>query len=163
LQGNYAGATQPYEQALLINPGVTATEVNLGLSLALSGDAQDALEYLGPLATSSAATPRIREDYAAALVAAGRTDEAQQVLAIDLPPDEVNTLMADFQTAISNAQSTAAPAAAAPTTATAQVAPVAVQALIGPTPAAPAPPAAVTPMAAAAPTGNTAAGDEILR
>jgi len=169
LQGNYAGATKPYELALLINPGVTATEVNLGLSLALSGDAQDALEYLGPLATSSAATPRIREDYAAALVAAGRTNDAEQVLAIDLPPDEVNTLMADFQTAISNAQSAQAPVAApatmaeAPTAAVATVAPVAVQALIGPTPAAPPPPAAVTPMAAPAPTGNAAAGDDILR
>jgi Flp pilus assembly protein TadD len=168
LQGKYAGATQPYERALLINPGVTATEVNLGLSLALSGDAQDALEYLGPLATSTSATPRIREDYAAALVAAGRTDQARQVLAIDLPPDQVDTLIADFQTAVSAAQSQqAAPVTApAPTDSAAPVAPVAVQGLIGPTFAAPTPPptaAQVDPAAPPAPTGNTAAGNEILR
>lgn len=164
LQGNYAGATQPYEQALLVNPGVTATEVNLGLSLALSGDPQDALEYLGPLATSTSATPRIREDYAAALVAAGRRDQARLVLAIDLPPDQVDALMADFQTAISAAQSqAAAPAAAAATSTTAPVAPVAVQGLIGPAIVAPAPPPEAAPISAPTPTGNAAVGDEILR
>lgn len=164
LQGNYAGATKPYELALLINPGVTATEVNLGLSLALSGDAQDALEYLGPLATSTNATPRIREDYAAALVAAGRMDQARQVLAIDLPPDQVDTLLTDFQTAISAAQSQAATPVAAPETSqTAAVAPVAVQGLIGPAIVTPAPPPQAAPVVAAAPTGNAAVGDEILR
>ncbi len=93
LQGNYAGATQPYQQSLLVQPGILSTEVNLGLSLALSGDAADALDYLGPLATGAQANPRIRQDYAIALLAAGRRDEALQVLTIDLPPDQANQIL----------------------------------------------------------------------
>jgi Flp pilus assembly protein TadD len=96
LQGNYAGATAPYKQALLLAPGVTATEVNLGLSLALAGNGQEALQYLGPLATSTEATPKIREDYAVALLATGRRDEAKQVLSVDLTPDQARALLDGF-------------------------------------------------------------------
>jgi Flp pilus assembly protein TadD len=144
LQGNYAGATGPYQQALLADPGDLAVEVNLGFSLALSGDGEDAVQYLGPLATGSAASPKIREDYALALVAVGHQDQARQVLAVDLPPDQVNTLMGQFAEAIASAPKPAAPAAAAPTvTPAAPVAPVAVQ-LLTPAPAAPPPQTAVT-------------------
>jgi Flp pilus assembly protein TadD len=108
LQGNHAGAVQPYQQALIINPGNLATEVNIGMSLALSGDGDDALQYLGPLATSPDATPKIREDYAAALVAAGRQDEARQVLAVDLPPDQITPLLNDFSAVIASSQAAAA-------------------------------------------------------
>ena len=108
LQGNFAGAVDPYQKALLADPSLTAAEVNLGLSLALSGNGPEALQYLGPLATGQGATPKIREDYAAALVASGRDSEARQVLAIDLPPDQVNGAMDGFSAVI--AQSQAAPA-----------------------------------------------------
>jgi Flp pilus assembly protein TadD len=104
LQGNHAGAVQPYQQALLLNPGNLATEVNIGMSLALSGNGQEALQYLGPLATSPQATPKIREDYAAALVAAGRQDEARQVLTVDLQPAQADQLIAGINTAISMGQ-----------------------------------------------------------
>jgi Flp pilus assembly protein TadD len=117
LQGNHAGAVQPYQQALLINPGNLATEVNIGMSLALSGDGNDALQYLGPLATSPDATPKIREDYAAALVAAGRQDEARQVLAVDLPQDQIAPLINDFSAVIASSQ--AAASQGAPATASA--------------------------------------------
>ncbi len=39
-----------------------AAEVNLGLSSAPSGKGPEALQYLGPLATGQAATPKIRAD-----------------------------------------------------------------------------------------------------
>jgi Flp pilus assembly protein TadD len=104
LQGNFAGAIGPYQQALLAQPGLTAVEVNLGLSLALSGNGAEALQYLGPLATSADATPKIRQNYAAALVAAGRDPEARQVLSIDLPPDQVNSAMAGFSAVIAEPQ-----------------------------------------------------------
>jgi Flp pilus assembly protein TadD len=100
LQGNHEGAKAPYRQSLLLKPGDTATEVNLGLSLALAGDADDALQYLGPLAASQRATPKIRQDYATALLAAGRPDQARQVLTIDLPPAQVDTMMAAIAAAI---------------------------------------------------------------
>jgi Flp pilus assembly protein TadD len=129
LQGKYAAATQPYQQALLLQPGTLATEVNLGMSEALSGDSTDALQYLGPLATGQDATPKIREDYATALVAAGRMDEAKQILSIDLAPDQVTALLSDLSGAIENtdgqtAAATAAPAPSAPVAASAAVTPV---------------------------------------
>jgi Flp pilus assembly protein TadD len=132
LQGKYAAAEQPYNQALLINPGAAATEVNLGLSEALAGDAQDALDYLGPLAAGQGATPKIREDYAAALVAASRVNDAREVLRIDLTPDQVNAMLTGFAAIIGSsapiAQAAAAPAIA-PTQSSAAVTPVMVSAL----------------------------------
>jgi Flp pilus assembly protein TadD len=151
LQGNFAGAVQPYQQALQNDPALTAAEVNLGLSLALSGNGAAALQYLGPLATGPGATPKIREDYAAALVASGRDPEARQVLAIDLPPDDVNSAMDGFAAVIAGAQPPLPPpgsAPAAPATAPAgAVQPAAVSAapLPGSPPAPPAPPLAITP------------------
>jgi Flp pilus assembly protein TadD len=104
LQGNFAGAIDPYQRALLAQPGCIAAEVNLGLSLALSGNAAQALQYLGPLATGPDATPKIRENYAAALIASGRGTEARQVLGVDLPPDQVDRAMAGFISVLANAQ-----------------------------------------------------------
>ena len=118
LQGNFAGAVEPYQRALLANPSLTAVEVNLGLSLALSGNGPEALQYLGPLATSVSATPKIREDYAAALIASGRADEARQVLAVDLPPDEVVAAMNGFSTVIAQSQMPPPPVAPPAPTAT---------------------------------------------
>jgi len=149
LQANHAGAQQAYQQALLLQPGSVSTEVNLGMSLALSGDGADALQYLGPLATSQEATPKIREDYAAALVAAGRPDEARAVLAVDLPADGVQQLMADFALAISTPAppaAAAAPASAPAVSTPAAPAPVVAQPLatqaVAPVPVAAAPAAA---------------------
>jgi Flp pilus assembly protein TadD len=112
LQGNFPGAAQAYQQSLSIDAGNNATTVNYGLSLALSGHGPEALQYLGPLATGPDATPKIRQDYAAALIAAGRTDDARQVLAIDMPPDKVNQAVAGFQQVM--AANLAIPMAAAP-------------------------------------------------
>ncbi len=125
LQGNFAGAVDPYQKALLADPQLTGAEVNLGLSLALAGNGPAALQYLGPLATGQDATPKIREDYAAALVASGRQEEARQVLAIDLPPDQVNSALAGFEAIIAQGQSgRTAPPPPEPTQATVTTAPV---------------------------------------
>lgn len=135
LQGNFAGAVDPYQRALLANPALTAAEVNLGLSLALSGHGEEALQYLGPLAYGQGATPKIREDYAAALVATGRDDEARQVLSVDLPPDDVNKAMDGFSALIaSSIQNPPPPPSPAPTVTEAPTAPVAAAPI---TPAAP--------------------------
>jgi Flp pilus assembly protein TadD len=107
LQNNFAGAAQAYQQSLNLNAGSTPTAVNLGLSLALSGQGPEALQYLGPIATGPEATPKIREDYAVALVAAGRPDDARQVLAVDMTPDQANAALAGFQNLVS--QSVTAP------------------------------------------------------
>ncbi len=152
LQGNFAGAVAPYQNALLADPSLTAAEINLGLSLALSGQGAEALQYLGPLATGPNATPKMREDYAAALVATGRQDEARQVLAIDLPPDQVNQAMAGFQALIANSvNNPPPPPQAAPTQNIVQTQPVNI---VPPPPAPAAPvitPAALQPVAAPKP------------
>ena len=102
LQGNFKGAVGPYQKSILINPGSTATVVDLGLSLAISGHGPEALQYLGPLATSQEATPKIREDYAVALIASGEDERARDILAVDLPPDQVQQAMDGFSALISN-------------------------------------------------------------
>ena len=151
LEGNFAGAVNPYQQALLSDPAMTAAEVNLGLSLALSGNGPEALQYLGPLATGQDATPKIREDYAAALVADGRPDEARQVLAVDLPPDEVDRALNGFSALIGQSlPPPPAPAAPPPTvpsvpTATVTQAPMAQAAAPAPQAAATPAPMAITP------------------
>jgi Flp pilus assembly protein TadD len=155
LEGNHAGAVQPYQQALLVDPGNTATEVNLGMSLALAGDGNDALQYLGPLATGQGATPKIREDYAAALVAAGREGDARGVLAVDLPPGQIDPLIADFQAAIAAAQPPVPATPAAP--AAPPAAPTGVP-MAAATPAAPAP-VAQAPLAAPADPPPAASAD----
>ncbi len=171
LQGKYQAARQPYEKSLLLAPGQLATEVNLGMSLALSGDAADALQYLGPLATGAEATPKIRQDYAAALVAAGRDADARQVLAVDLAPDQVDRLMAVFKTEIFAPPPVSAPPAApaVPTQAAAPVVPVTpapplpLQSSAPPVhPLAPPPPPPIT-VAPAATAPDAAAGDTIQR
>jgi Flp pilus assembly protein TadD len=98
LQGHHAAAIGPYQRALLLQPGSVATEVNLGLALALAGHSPDALQYLGPLAAGPQTTPRIREDFATALITAGRVAQARQVLAVDLPPDQANAFVNAFMT-----------------------------------------------------------------
>jgi Flp pilus assembly protein TadD len=161
LQGNFAGAIQPYQQALVNQPGLVAAEINLGLSLALSGNGQAALQYLGPLATSQSSTPKIREDYAAALVAAGRQADARQALSIDLPPAQVQSALDGFNAIIAAAQTplqpgNAAPPPPPPTTPQVQTASVAATPLmVSPavtTP--PAPPPAPVEAAPAPSTGN---------
>jgi len=155
LQGNFAGAVDPYRKALLAAPGMTAAEVNLGLSLALSGNGPAALQYLGPLATGPGANAKTREDYAAALVAVGRLDEARQVLSVDLPPDQVNAAISGFQAVIANAQAplaASAPPPPPPTTPQAVTQPVQTAALTpAPEAAAPPPPTPPASQAAASP------------
>ena len=152
LQDNFAGAASAYQQALMDDPGSDATAVNLGLSLALSGQGNEALQYLGPLATGAGATPKIREDYAVALLAAGRADEARQILAVDMPPDQIDSAMEGYQTLIGQAiTSPPPPQAAAATQPQVQTAPVMVaqmQSSTAPTPLAPAATPAPAPVAA---------------
>jgi Flp pilus assembly protein TadD len=152
LQGNFAGAVDPYQKALVAEPSLTAAEVNLGLSLALSGNGAQALQYLGPLATGQNATPKIREDYAAALVASGRDSEARQVLAVDLPPDQVDAAMSGFSSVIAQAQEAPLPPPAAmPTMTSAPAAPVSVAPLSAPAAPTPLTTAVVEPAPAPAP------------
>ena len=125
LQGHHAAAQAAYATALALTPDMIAAQVNLGLSLALSGQTDRALSILRPLAARSEATPRVRQDLAVALALAGNESEAEQVLRMDQPEGETPKPIFLPRDA---PEAPPAPAAMAPT-------PAATSAVMAPTPA----------------------------
>jgi Flp pilus assembly protein TadD len=89
LLGQHTDAQNAYRLALAIEPGRTAADINLGLSLALSGNPRQGLEILRPIALSPGASPRMRQNLAVALVLAGSDEEAAQVLHTDMDRPQV--------------------------------------------------------------------------
>jgi Flp pilus assembly protein TadD len=96
LLGQHDEAQRNYRQALAIEPDRLAAKVNLGLSLALSGDPRQAIGLLRPLALGPETSPRIREDLAVALTLAGDNAEAVSILYKDMPQPEVLTTVAGY-------------------------------------------------------------------
>jgi Flp pilus assembly protein TadD len=96
LLGQHAEAQRAYRLALAIEPERAAANVNLALSLALSGDPRQALTILRPIALSPGASPRVRQDLAVALVLAGDDEEAGRVLHTDMPQPEALALVTDY-------------------------------------------------------------------
>lgn len=99
LQGNHAGAQEVYRKILAASPDNLAAKINLGLSLALSGDSNAAIALLGPLASRSDATPRMRQDYAVALAMGGHTEDAQKVLQTDMTAAQAAAVVAGYRQA----------------------------------------------------------------
>jgi Tfp pilus assembly protein PilF len=97
LQGHHAAAQDAYRLALGAAPASVAVQVNLGLSLALTGDAAGAVRLLRPLATAPDAAPKIRQDLALALTLSGRRNEAEAMMAGDLPPDQLHSALDGFE------------------------------------------------------------------
>ena len=88
LQGKHEAAQASYRAALGSQPGLLSAQVNLGLSLALSGKAREGVQMLQPLGESPASTPKVREDLAAALALAGDERSASDVLHVDLSKEQ---------------------------------------------------------------------------
>ena len=84
LQGRHSDAQIAYSEAIGANPDSRAPQVNLALSMAMSGRAREATRIIRPLAENEGATVRERHDYAAILTMAGRSDEAAQFLSPEL-------------------------------------------------------------------------------
>ncbi|ACI53217.1 TPR repeat-containing protein [Gluconacetobacter diazotrophicus PA1 5] len=93
----HAQAQAAYRQAMRLNPFAIAPQVNLGFSLAMSGRPNEAVQILGPLATSADGTVRIRQDFAFAEVQAGHEDIARRMLARDLPKDRIGPMLEVFR------------------------------------------------------------------
>ncbi len=89
MMSHHDDAQLAYRHALSISPALMSAQVDLGLSMALSGKVDQALTLLGPLAQSSDASPKVRQDYAVAAALAGRTDDARSILHQDLPAEQV--------------------------------------------------------------------------
>lgn len=87
LNGHYAEAQAEYKRAIQIDPSMVSPEVNLGLSIGLSGDVYKGLAIIKPYAITGDAAPRTRENYALLLIAADHVEEAKVVLISYLPPD----------------------------------------------------------------------------
>ena len=97
LQGHHEEAQRDYGNALGFQPGMRGAEVNLALSMAMSGQADEAVRRLNALAAYSSASPRLRQDLAAALAMAHRPREAATLLQGDLTPGQIRRAVAGWQ------------------------------------------------------------------
>jgi len=95
LRGRHRAAQAAYRVALAARPELRAAQVNLALSLALSGEGARAVALLRPLAGPSA-TPRVRQDLAAATAMAGHPGAAAALLAAAMPPDQARDAAAAY-------------------------------------------------------------------
>ena len=95
LQGRHADAQAAYRVALAQTDS-DATRANLGLSLAMAGDAAGAVALLRPLAADPAASPRVRHNLAFALAQSGDRTGAERALAVDMPREQVVVALSGF-------------------------------------------------------------------
>lgn len=89
LQGNHTGAQEAYAHALGIKPDLMSAEVNLALSLGMSGDSHRAVQLMRPLATEPGASAQMRQNFAAVLTMAGDRATAARILSPDMSPEDV--------------------------------------------------------------------------
>jgi len=99
LLGRHQDAQAAYRQAIGLEALMSGAQVNLALSLAMSGRADDAAPLLRPLASAPNASRKLRHDLAAVLAMGGDRSEAERILAQDLPPDQVNQALSIFAAA----------------------------------------------------------------
>ena len=91
--GKNAEARAIYTQALLIAPGETSLEANLGLSYAMTSELDKAEDHLKKAAGMRGATSQIRQNLALVIGLQGRFDEARDMFARELPPEQVESNM----------------------------------------------------------------------
>jgi Flp pilus assembly protein TadD len=98
LTGDYKAATEAYGQGLVLAPHDLNLRNNLGLSQALSGDTETAIETLRRVAADPHATARHRLNLALVLGLAGRLQDAAQVARIDLDERAVRSNLVYYMT-----------------------------------------------------------------
>jgi Flp pilus assembly protein TadD len=99
LLGHHAEAQAAYRQALGIDSSMHGAQVNLALSMAMAGQANEAAPMLRPLADAPNASRQVRDNMAAVLAMGGDRSGAQQILAQNLPPEQVDQAIAIFAAA----------------------------------------------------------------
>ncbi len=82
MQKHHAAAQEAYRAALALSPDMADVRVNLGLSLALSGQAEQAVQILRPLVSDPGATQLWHADLAVALAQSGDLAGARRALAV---------------------------------------------------------------------------------
>jgi Flp pilus assembly protein TadD len=93
LQGRHTLAQPAYREALAINPDLESAQVNLALSMAMSGQGPAAIKLLQAKATQPGAPSKVKHDYAVVLAMAGDRGRAERVLSDDMPPDQAHQLL----------------------------------------------------------------------
>jgi Flp pilus assembly protein TadD len=97
LQGRHADAQLAYGEAIAASPELRAPQVNLALSMAMSGRPGEAVRIMRPIGERQDATPRERHDLAAVLAMDGKRDEAARLLRTDLEGQQADEAISGFQ------------------------------------------------------------------
>lgn len=92
-------AQQAYRLALAADPDMIGAQVNLALSLAMSGDVEDAERLMRPYGADANASRKLRHDLAAVLAMGGQRAEAARILSADLGQRQVAQALADYAAA----------------------------------------------------------------
>ena len=97
LQGRHAEAQTAYGEAIAAAPELRAPQVNLALSMAMTGRAGEAVRIMRPIGGRPEATARERHDLAAVLAMDGKSDEAAKLLRTDLDGTQTDAAVSGFQ------------------------------------------------------------------
>jgi Flp pilus assembly protein TadD len=97
LLGRHPQAQDAYRRALGIAPSMQAATVNLALSLAMSGRADDGLKLLGGIDPAQRVSPRMRHDIAAVHAMAGDRAGAEALLSKDLSPADLDQTLRGYE------------------------------------------------------------------
>lgn len=89
MMNDYMGAQAHYRAAMELAPSNVAYESNLALSIALSGNAPEAIRILERLSCSPNSTPRIRQNLSLAYGLAGDIKMAKKIGRMDLSDEMV--------------------------------------------------------------------------
>jgi tetratricopeptide (TPR) repeat protein len=84
MQGRHAEAQARYRQGIELAPEYLALRSNIGLSFAISGQVQEAIAQLTPIATAQGADGRVRQNLAFALAMAGDLEKSLEMSRRDL-------------------------------------------------------------------------------
>ncbi len=96
--GQHAQAQGYYREGLKLKPNDPALSLDLALSLALSGDYDQAVSILAPLADSPIASPRDRQTLALIYGLKGDRQDAARLARMDLNPAAVQHNLAFYET-----------------------------------------------------------------
>ncbi len=94
--GRHAEAQAKYRQGIELAPEGVALRSNFGLSLAISGNSQEAIAQLAPLAQSRAADGRVRQNLAFAYAMGGDFEDCLLVSRKDLDEHSAQRQLAYF-------------------------------------------------------------------
>lgn len=89
--GRHVEAQESYRTVLVGTPRHVSARNNLALSLALTGQFAEAVELMGPLLRSSAATPRMRENMAVIYGLMGEPERAAALTRIGLSEEQTQS------------------------------------------------------------------------